>query len=500
MGIDYSKYKNYIRIIGENTDEKGNITTYRCRNHLGVEADTTIEDTIKAINNGIIWNAVVNKRKNIVWAETPDSLRLKLYRQYIRQYIFLNKSAPLTFEIIGNDIILVGVEQDGETLTIPNFCTGFGLQKKQYTQRFNMPNLFIGAHYKTIIIDNMPDTEFQMEGAFRNIDQQHMTIKIKHPECVKNIQQAFANACSLETVEFICNTPLQPESMDLTFSGCAKLRRISGNLDTSKTTRARYLFDGCAYMQEILENIKLDFQNLRVASNMFMCTIFSKHIDLRQFKFRRIETADYMFSNAKFKSGIDILGMNLKQQNSCCGIFQNTEGLNHVEISDKGLSVGDTDIEQAFYHQDVKSITIRANMINMVKQLERFAGYCEKLETVEMKEQHLKNLCHRGLWRTFERCRNLKRVDMGKVYLDTTVLVQTDQMFATDRYLKYVDIGNMFIQQGAQIDRMFDKCTRLETLIWNTDHTDISRDGTGSKCLYGCQHLKQVINKYNSKI
>ena len=373
-------FKNYIQIIGENI-VNNLITTYKCENKLGKVADVSIEDVKQAIKDGIIQNAIIKGNK-IVWG-TKAEIRFKLYKNYLNHYKILNKAPPMEFVVEGEDIILLHVRKDGDTITIPSFCTGFARPEKHRTAAF------VGLSYTHIIIDNMPNSQIQLDYAFTAMKSKRLTVQIMHAQAVKSLVDTFAESRQLENLSIISDTPLQPLNMDGTFNYCKTLKNITANIDTSKVEQAEYMMSGNLFIQSLLDQIKPDFGSLKQAEGMFYMTVFRKRIALKDLNIKNVLKAEGMFEQTNFINGVNLNGLDLQSQENCITLFQNSRGIENVEIQKTGLNIGKAELNGMFSGQDIKSIVIKAGMLDNAISLYGMLGDCKNLEQVIIEKQNM---------------------------------------------------------------------------------------------------------------
>lgn len=488
---DYSQYRNYIQIVGENTDENGNITTYKCRNWYGEIADICVEDVIKQIKVKVIQNASIENNK-IVYNPNDINTRYEKYKNYLRKYRLINKEPPFKFNISATDdwISVEKFLEDGNQIKIPSFCTGFG-----YT--FSKGKAFKGTHYTRIIIDNGPEDAIDFRQCFVGIEQQEIEIVIRNPQNIVSMEEMFEGCKNLKRVRFTQDKPFRPVNIRRAFYNCVMLEEISGNIDMSRVVDASCAFYGCEKIQKILRTLKPDFRSVKDATQMFYYTIFEEPFRAADLNFRDLEGAALMFSRVLFNCGIDLRGFDLSKCKLAKTMFDYATGLKDVEIQETGMNIKAVNLEYMFSNQDIETLVIGENMLNTSSTVMYMASQCIKLRTVVIKEQHINSICAEHLNGMLQDCTQLETVEMGNVHIEHSG-IDISQMFMFDGALRYINIGNIKLDNTQKLKDTFKGCINLETLIWNINRTDAGdgrvRENMGH--INDSENIKRIENRY----
>lgn len=386
---------------------------------------------------------------------TPDE-RLKAYRKYMNRYIFAKRKPPLEFQVFeNNEIRLIGINEDGETITIPSFCTGFG------NPGINPYTPFRGKNYTKVVILNTQDRQFNLERAFEGLDQRKIKIIIKDAQKVLNIDRAFYMCDSLKSIEIESNKTLKPLRMNMTFLACQELKKVVGNIDTSRAVTIQKIFQQCYNIQSILRTLRPDFRSVEIADEAFYMAQFAEQITLADLNFQKLTSTINMFACTNFKDGVDFKGFKLNNVKHSQQMFAGVMGIETLIVQEDDLDIsGMSNMQRMFEQQKISRVLIKNNMLNKATDLSCMFRQCQYLIQVTIWNQHIKHKVNMDSM--FLNCRHLAEVKMGMLIADD--VWQTEDMFKNDKMLEYVDIQEIRLQREAKCRQMFEYTSCLEKL------------------------------------
>ena len=239
---------------------------------------------------------------------------------------------------------------------------------------------------------------------------------------------SFAGWRSLKTIDLSNIDTRHATSFYGMFDGCISLESLDlSSFDTENVTSMRSMFGGC----QSLKSINFSGWNTKKVSDMMSMfgpsmtghgayqagpgCMSLENLDLSMFNTSNVTDMTMMFSGCYNLKDLNLSGWNTGNVESMSSMFEECYSLNKLDLSSFNTE-NLTNMSSMFINCfsldaiDCSSFDTRkvTNMVNL------FLG-CYSLRDINLSSFSYESLCEEGLDGVFDRCRYLKKIDLGDV-------------------------------------------------------------------------------------
>ena len=328
------------------------------------------------------------------------------------------------------DVRLISVDDKNSTgtIVIPSFITSFGRNGK--VKLDNEP--FKHCKYTKIILDNDPNVMLDISRLFSCMDSTSLEIKVKHPECIYNIDGLFENCCNLVDLD-ISGLKIKPNTLSNVFNNCINLKNLIGlkNINTENVSKTNSMFEWCKSLEEV---------------------------DLSNFKPRHLEHMQGMFYHCKSLKSLDLSNIDLSYVVSMNSSFMDCEQLSEINFGENKLH-SIVDCNSAFENSGILSLDLSESSCKNLINFNSAFKYCKNLKYLKLPRgtENLKDIS-----KLLYQCYSLESVDISG--LNTDNLLNASLAFNTCRNLTNIDLTNFKVKKSCNISGLFTYCTSLMQL------------------------------------
>ena len=260
----------YGRFYNIHTDENRVYVSYNNTDilrDLGVLSSTN-NDSIK------ITDVYAEAKLNIKRGHTSKTLKSnhEMAKAYEAKAKLLNIPYRLKYKLLPNDNVrLVKIESERgiQEVIIPPFITSY--TEVDDLETFESSSPFELTEISSIIIQNKPGVPLSLGGVFSYMSSKELKIRLAHPECVYNMENAFESSDMLIQVDLRGFTGENLVAMNDAFHFCSNLRTILLNdFKPQRLIEADRLFARCYNLTNLVA------PNFKIQDVLFKDSIFYK--------------------------------------------------------------------------------------------------------------------------------------------------------------------------------------------------------------------------------
>ena len=256
---------------------------------------------------------------------TEDQISLE---RYLQKQKILGKADLIKFRVLDDKAIQLVKVEDTEstgTFVVPSFVSCI------------KPKAFEDTRFTRIILNNKPDRTMELKEQLCRMEQQHITLEVKHPEKIVDLRGAFymcqdAKKISLPNFDWQGIEQCKKGALEEMFRGCRKLEEVDlGRLETLKPKNTTGMFSECFALSNIDFLYKIDFQHLETAVEMFRQCVSIRQIDLSKLDLKNLKQQLKMFQGCSRLQSITTGEVNTENLKNMQGMFELC-GLEEIDL------------------------------------------------------------------------------------------------------------------------------------------------------------------------
>ena len=262
--------KKYGIFYNIHTDENRVYVSYNNTDilrDLGVLSSTN-DDSIKTID--VYAEAISNIKEGYNGKALKSNHEMA--KAYEAKAKLLNIPYRLKYKLLPNDNVrLVKIESERgiQEVVIPSFITSY--TEVDNLETFESSSPFELTEISSIIIQNKPGVPLSLGGVFSYMRSKELKIRLAHPECVYNMENAFESSDMLIQVDLRGFTGENLVIMNDAFHFCSNLRTILLNdFKPQRLIEADRLFARCYNLTNLVA------PNFKIQDVLFKDSIFYK--------------------------------------------------------------------------------------------------------------------------------------------------------------------------------------------------------------------------------
>ena len=272
------------------------------------------------------------------------------------------------------------------------------------------------------------------------------------------------------------------------FMGLSKLTTIDGleNLDTSKVTTMKDMFEGCSNLSSI-DLSHFDTSQVTDMSGMFEDCSNLKTLDVSNFDTSQVTDMSDMFGGCSNLNSLDLSHFDTSQVTDMAGMFANSSNLNSLDLSNFDTSQV-TDMAVMFAAcSNLNSLDLSQFNTSQVTDMDWMFDDCINLENLNLSNFDTSNV--KNMDAMFMECSNLSSLDLS--HFDTSKVTSMRSMFDRCSNLKTLDVSNFDTSQVTIMDDMFECCSNLSSL--DLSSFDTSKAGNIPSIFERCKRLNHLV-------
>lgn len=257
------------------------------------------------------------------------------------------------------------------------------------------------------------------------------------------------------------------------FCDFKKMSRITGieNLDTSRATSMRFMFDGCESLKS-LDVSHFNTSNVLDMGNMFAKCSSLKSLNFTNFNTSKVEDMSQMFFGCKSLIKLDLSNFNTSKVSTMYGMFRYCENLESLNLKNFNTSLVKSMDEMFEYCVSLKTLDVSMFNTSKVKDMGSMFEDCPSLKTLDLSNFNTSNVTDmRCMFAIIWSQRSSSLTNLNVRSFNTAKVTDMGSMFCGLDSLTSLNISNFNTSNVTNMRSMFNGCKSLTSIDLNNFDT-----------------------------